>query len=71
MFDLLDLRAERCVKDNCANISVIPEVDEFVRCVSIVRVDDGHPSLERGENTFDVVRGVIQILSNLVLLDEA
>ena len=71
MFYFLDLWAERCVKDNCADIRVVPEIDEFVCGVSVVRVDDGHPSLERGENTFDVVRGVIQILSNLVLLDEA
>ena len=71
MFDLFDLRAERCVEDNRTDIGVIPEVDEFVRCVSIVRVDDGHPRLERGKNTFDVVRGVVKILSDLVLLDEA
>jgi hypothetical protein len=56
------------VKDNCYNISVIPDVDQLVSGVAIVGIDWSEARFESGEQTFEILRAVVHVLRNFVLL---
>ena len=56
------------MKDNCNNISVIPDVHQLVGGVAIVGIDWSETRFEGGEQTFEILRAVVHVLRDFVLL---
>ena len=62
------LIGEAAVEHDGGDVGVVPEVDQFIGGVPVVRVDHGHAGLERCEHRLEILRRVVQVLGDLVLL---
>ena len=65
--DRLDRVGERSVEDDAARVGVVPQVEQLVGGVSVVRVDRDKRALERREHRLHVLRAVVQVLSDGLL----
>jgi hypothetical protein len=63
-----DPSAERAVKDDGDDVGVVPEVEQFVVDVAVIRVDGHQPGLERAEDRLQVFGPVVEVLGDLVLV---
>ena len=65
--DRPDGRGERAMEDHGAGIGVVPEVEQFVGGVPVVRVDRHERRLERGVHRLEVLRAVVEVLGHRLL----
>ncbi len=56
------------MEDHRHHVAVVPQVDELVVQVAVVRVDGRQTGLEGGEHGLQVLRTVVEVLGDLVLL---
>ena len=59
---------EAAVEHDGDHVAVVPQVDELVVEVPIVRVDGSETRLEAGVHGLEVLRAVVEVLGDLVLL---
>ena len=69
--DAVDALGELAVEDDGHRVGVVPEVDELVVAVAVVRVDRHERDLERGEHRLEVLGAVAEVLGDLVLACDA
>ena len=62
---------ERAVEHDDRGVRVVPQVDEFIGGIAVVRVDGCVAGLERRERRLEVFRAVVQVEGDLVLLGHA
>jgi len=69
--DRVDRVGERTVEDDRAGVGVVPQVQQLVGGVSVVRVDRSERTLERGVRRLHVLVAVVQVLGHGLLAFEA
>ena len=60
----LDALGERAVEQDGCGLGVVPEVDELVLDVAVVRVDRHEPGLRAGEERLEVLVAVVEVLGD-------
>ena len=68
--DRLDRRGERSVEHDRTGVGVVPQVEQLVRGVAVVRVHRSEGALEGGEGRLHVLRAVVEILRHGLLAIE-